>query len=224
MLVYILSRLGSIRRGLACYSISITPWQYSARQRRGLACHSVSFHALAAPRAGCGPRSWPCFFARTAAAMRGEGGDFLVGVSARVTRRVPCGRSAASRRPAGHSVPLPTSRHARPSVRIGEIPTPSGPCVQPGRESANALATSRLPRGAQHPPPGLSAAPASPILARLRRCGGLEAPGPTQAAGILARLHRALRPESADSAESPQKRRPLRQAVSGRLGSRRFRR
>ena len=62
MLFYILSCLGSIPRGLACYSISyhtlavstkacqwhailylIMPWQI----RRGLACYSISYHTLA---------------------------------------------------------------------------------------------------------------------------------------------------------------------------------
>ena len=60
MLFYILSlsRLGSINRDLACYSIS---WQYLPRRicqcvaylsrldsiRQGLACYSISYHALA---------------------------------------------------------------------------------------------------------------------------------------------------------------------------------
>ena len=78
VLFYILSRLDSIRRGLACHSISyhalavsteawraslylITPWHYPPRLgvlayilsrlgsiRQGLACHSISYHALAA--------------------------------------------------------------------------------------------------------------------------------------------------------------------------------
>ena len=78
----ILSRLGSIRRGLACYSISyhalaisaeawhailylITPWQYPQRLGilfyilsplrsicRGLACYSISYHCLAVSAEG----------------------------------------------------------------------------------------------------------------------------------------------------------------------------
>ena len=45
MLFYILSlsRLGSIRRGLACYSISYHTLEVSAQ-----ACYSISYHALAA--------------------------------------------------------------------------------------------------------------------------------------------------------------------------------
>ena len=118
MLFYILSRLDSICRGLACYSISchalaaeawqylprlgrghailyhITPWQYLPRLGilfyilsrlgsicRGLAFYSISYHALAVSA-----EAWHAFLSYHALAVSVEASSWLDGGPLRVTR------------------------------------------------------------------------------------------------------------------------------------------
>ena len=133
------------------------------------------------------------------------------------------GSRAAASRPAGRSVPMPTARHAGPSVRNRRNPDPVwAVCAARPGESEGAR------RASPPPPRPASAAPA---------LGGSGEPDARSASSLRRRqpLRRRLRrrrrgswlgcvAHSADGAESPQKRRPWRQAASGRLGSRRLRR